>query len=115
MSRGGLGIVSLLLALVLVGALWGMNASKSGPSSDQAKQAESQAQQVSAVANFGQAAIQLETFHAEYGTYVGAALPPSYGVSLVRVDASSYCLQMGAGATVQHLVGPGGQPAAGQC
>src|SRR5437016_6606426 len=115
MSRSGFGVVSLLLALVLVGALWGMNASKSGPSSDQAKQAESQAQQVSAAANFGQAAIQLETFHAENGTYIGVALPPSYGVSLVRADASSYCLQTGTGAAVQHLVGPGGQPAAGHC
>ena len=115
MSRGGLGIVSLLLALVLVGALWGMNASKSGPSSDQAKQAESQAQQVSAAANFGQAAIQLETFHAENGTYVGAVLPPSFGVTLARVDAASYCLQTGAGTTLQHVVGPGGTPAAGAC
>ena len=115
MSRSGFGVVSLLVALVLVGALWGMNAGKSGPSSDQAKQAESQAQQVSAAANFGQAAIQLETFHAENGTYVGATLPPSFGVALVRADASSYCLQMGAGAAVQHVVGPGGQPAAGAC
>jgi hypothetical protein len=115
MTRGGLGIVSLLLALVLGGALWAMNAGSSGPTSAPAKQAESQAQQVSATANFGQAAIQLETFHAENGTYVGTPLPPSFGVSLARADASSYCLQMGAGAAVQHLVGPGGQPAAGSC
>jgi len=115
MTRGGLGIVSLLLALVLGGALWAMNAGQNGPSSAPAKQAEAQAQQVSAAANFGQAAIQLETFHAENGTYVGGALPPSFGVSLVRADASSYCLQTGAGAAVQHLVGPGGQPAAGSC
>jgi hypothetical protein len=115
MSRSGLGIVSLLLALVLGGALWAMNVSHAGPTSEPAQRAETQAQQVAAVANFGQAAIQLETFHAENGTYVGSALPPSYGVSLVRADASSYCLQMGTGAAVQHLVGPGGQPAAGSC
>src|SRR5207244_8336588 len=115
MSRSGLGIVSLLLALVLAGGLWAMNVSTAGPTSQPAKQAESQAQQVSAAANFGQAAIQLETFHAENGTYIGVALPASYGVSLVRADASSYCLQTGTGAAVQHLVGPGGQPAAGHC
>ena len=115
MTRGGFGIVSLLLALVLGGALWAMNASKAGPTSEPAQKAESQAQQVAATANYGAAAIQLETFHAENGTYVGATLPPSFGVALVRADASSYCLQMGAGAAVQHVVGPGGQPAAGAC
>lgn len=115
MSRGGLGIVSLLLALVLGGALWAMNAGQAGPTSEPAQKAESQAQQVAATANFSGAAIQLETFHAENGTYVGVSLPPSFGVSLVRADASSYCVQTGAGAAVQHLVGPGGQPAAGSC
>ena len=115
MSRSGLGIVSLLLALVLAGGLWAMNVSTAGPTSQPAKQAESQAQQVSAAANFGQAAIQLETFHAENGTYVGAVLPPSFGVTLARVDAASYCLQSGSGTTLQHLVGPGGTPAAGAC
>jgi len=115
MSRSGLGIVSLLVALVIGGAFWAMNAGQAGPTSKPAQKAESQAQQVEATANFGQAAIQLETFHAENGTYVGVSLPPSYGVSLVRADASSYCLQMGAGAAVQHVVGPGGQPAPGAC
>jgi hypothetical protein len=115
MSRNGVGLVSLLLVLVLVGLLWGMNASRSGPTSDQATKAESQAQQVSAAVNFGQAAIELEAFQAQNGTYLGAALPPSYGVSLARADASSYCLQAGTGAALQHLAGPGGQPAAGPC
>ena len=115
MTRTGFGIVSLLVALVLGGALWAMNASKTGPSSEAAKQAESQAQQLSVTANFGQAAIQLETFHAENGTYVGASLPPVYRVTLARADASAYCLQAGTGAAVQHLAGPGGQPAAGSC
>ena len=115
MSRSGLGIVSLLVALVLGGAFWAMNANHAGPTSQAGQRVETQAQQVAATVNFGQAAIQLETFHAENGTYVGASLPPVYGVALVRADTSSYCLQMGAGAAVQHLVGPGGQPAAGSC
>jgi len=115
MTRGGFGIVSLLLALVLGGALWAMNASKAGPTSEPAQKAESQAQQVAATANFGAAAVQLETFHAENATYSGVSLPPSFGVTLVRADASSYCLQTETGAAVQHLVGPGGQPAPGSC
>ena len=115
MTRGGFGIVSLLLALVLGGALWAMNASKAGPTSEPAQKAESQAQQVAATANYGAAAIQLETYHAENGTYVGATLPASFGVVLARTDAGSYCLQSGAGGTPQHVVGPGGTPAAGSC
>ena len=115
MSRGALGVVSLLVALALGGMLWAMNANNSGPSSATAQRMETQAQQVSAAANFGQAAIQLQTFYAESGTYAGAVLPASYGVTLVRADASSYCLQMGSGTALQHLVGPGGQPAAGGC
>jgi hypothetical protein len=115
MSRSGLGLVSLLVALALGGLMWAMNANHSGPSSATAQRAETQAQQVAATANFGQAAIQLQTFYAENATYVGAVLPPSYGVTLVRADASSYCLQMASGAAMQHLVGPGGQPAPGGC
>jgi len=34
---------------------------------------------------------------------------------LARADASSYCLQAGTGATLQHYAGPGGTPAAGPC
>jgi len=115
MSRSGLGVVSLLVALVLGGALWAMNVGRSGPTSQTAKRAEAHAQQVSAAASFAQAAIQLEASHAQNGTYAGAALPPSYGVTLVRANASSYCLQVGAGAELQHLAGPGGVPAAGGC
>ena len=115
MTRSGLGVVSLLVALALGGLVWAMNANQSGPSSGTAQRVETQAQQVAATANFAQAAIQLQTFYAANGTYVGAALPASYGVALVRTDATSYCLQMGTGTAVQHLVGPGGQPVPGGC
>jgi type II secretory pathway pseudopilin PulG len=115
MSRGAIGLVGLLVSLALVGALWTMNAQQSGPTSQAAQRAETQAQQATAGINFSQAALQLEAFHAESGTYVGASLPPSFGVTLARADAGSYCLQAGSGTSLQHLVGPGGQPAAGGC
>jgi hypothetical protein len=115
MSRGGIGLLGLLVSLALVGALWMMNARESGPTSQAAQRAETQAQQATAGINFSQAALQLETVHAESGTYVGATLPPSFGVTLVRADGSSYCLQAGTASSLQHLVGPGGQPAAGGC
>lgn len=115
MSRGTVGMIGLLVSLALVGALWTMNARQSGPTSQAAQRAETQAQQATAGINFSQAALQLEAFHAQSGTYVGAALPPSFGVTLARADAGSYCLQSGTGVSAQHLVGPGGQPAGGAC
>ena len=115
MTARGLGLVSLLVSLALVGGLWAMNTRQSGPTSQSAQRAESEAQQVSAGASFGAAATQLEAFRAENGTYVGASLSPAFGVQLVRADATAYCLQAGTGAAVQHLVGPGGTPAAGPC
>ncbi|TML70560.1 MAG: hypothetical protein E6G13_08330 [Actinobacteria bacterium] len=115
MSRGGIGLLGLLVSLALVGALWMMDARQNGPTSQSAQRAETEAQQATAGINFSQAALQLEAFHAQSGTYVGAALPPSFGVTLGRADAASYCLQSGTGTAVQHLVGPGGQPAAGGC
>jgi hypothetical protein len=65
--------------------------------------------------NFTAAATELEAFHTENATYAGATLPPAFGVSLVRADVASYCLQAGAGASVQHFIGPGGPTAAGPC
>jgi len=111
----GLGLFSLLVSLALVGALWAMNARSNGPASQNAKRVETQAGQVSAASNFLGAATQLEVFHADSGTYAGATLPPSFGVQLVRADATSYCLQAGVGTAVQHYVGPGGTAVAGPC
>jgi hypothetical protein len=111
----GLGLVSLLVALALVGALWAMDARTNGPTSANAKRIETQAEQVSSAANFIGAATQLEGFRADNGTYTGATLPPSFGVQLVSAGATSYCLQAGTGTAMQHYVGPGGTPAAGPC
>ncbi len=115
MTARGLGLVSLLVSLALVGLLWAMDARSNGPTSQNAKRIETQAQQVASSANFLGAATQMEGFRADNGTYAGATLPPSFGVQLVRADATSYCLQYGAGAAVQHYVGPGGTAAAGPC
>ena len=115
MTARGLGLVTLLIGLVLVGLLWARDASQNGPTSQNAQRVETQAEQVSAAVNFGTAAVQLEAYRAENGTYAGASLPPSFGVQLVRADASSYCLQSGATPPVQHLAGPGGRAVSGPC
>jgi len=114
MSRA-FGLVSIVCSLALVAILMALNMQHNGPTSSSAKRAEKEATAAVASLNFTGAATELEAFQAENGTYVGATLPPAFGVTLARADAASYCLQAGIGASVQHLVGPGGTPAAGPC
>jgi hypothetical protein len=47
------------------------------------------------------------------GSYADAPLTPP--MTLVRADASSYCIQFAHGTIVRHLAGPGGTPEAGPC
>jgi hypothetical protein len=47
------------------------------------------------------------------GSYAGGVVQPP--ITLVRADASSYCLQLEQGAVLQHLVGPAGGPTPGAC
>jgi Tfp pilus assembly protein PilE len=109
------GLISIVVSLALVGILWALTMQHSGPTSATAKRAESDATAAVSGMNFTAAATQLELYHAENTTYAGASVPPSFGVTLVRADAASYCLQAGVGGTVQHFTGPGGTPAAGPC
>ena len=55
-------------------------------------------------------AANLQQWHQAHGTYAGAASGVS-GVTLVRADGNTWCLQT----TTAHEVGPGGMPAAGPC
>jgi hypothetical protein len=109
------GLISVVCSLVLVAILMAMNMQHNGPTSATAQQAEREANAAVASMNFTAAATELEAFHAENATYAGATLPPAFGVTLVRGDAASYCLQAGTGASVQHFTGPGGAAAAGPC
>src|SRR5207249_244683 len=70
------------------------------------------AAQTAAEVKLQQAAFAVEQFHALNGTYAASSLG-GLGVRLSRADASSYCLESGSGATIAHLAGPGGTPAAG--
>jgi hypothetical protein len=87
----------------------------SGPTSATARKAERDASAAVSAINFTAAATQLEAYHAENATYVGATLPPSFGVTLMSADAATYCLQTGVGGSARHVVGPGGAAAAGPC
>ena len=109
------GLISIVCSLALVAMMWALTMQHSGPTSATAKQAEQDATVAVSALNFSAAATELEAFHAENATYVGAALPPAYGVTLARADAASYCLQAGTGTSVQHFTSPGGATAAGPC
>jgi Tfp pilus assembly protein PilE len=109
------GLISIVVSLALVAILWALTMQHSGPTSATAKTAESDATAAVSSLNFTAAATQLEAYHAENATYAGATLPPSFGVTLARADAASYCLQSGVGGSAQHFDGPGGASAAGPC
>ena len=109
------GLISIVVSLALVGILYALTMQHSGPTSGTAKKAESDASAAVSAINFTAAATQLEAYHAENATYAGATLPPSFGVTLVRADAASYCLQTGIDNSAQHFTGPGGTATAGAC
>jgi hypothetical protein len=108
----------VLGALAIGGYLTLKAAQDTGPTSPSAQQAEDAAHQVSSSINLQQATPVLEAWFNETGTYVGAQtqLPPSFGVTLVRADKFSFCIQAGAGPNVQHMNGPNeNAPIAGPC
>jgi hypothetical protein len=112
------GYVFILSALALGGYLTLKAAQETGPTSAAQQQAEAAANQVSASINLQQATPVLEAWFNTTGTYAGAQaqLPPSFGVTLVRADRFSYCMQAGSGQNVQHMNGPNeNAPIPGPC
>jgi hypothetical protein len=109
------GLVSMVCSLAIVAVLMAVSMGHNGPTSKSTKRAEAQATSAVGSLNFTGAATELEAYKSEHATYAGAVLPPAFGVTVVRADASTYCLQAGVGGTVQHFIGPGGTPVAGSC
>jgi type II secretory pathway pseudopilin PulG len=103
-----LGTVSLLVTLVVIGFM--LTSQQSGSSRQQQAQAEDQAQAAASGIAFQQAETQLEQQHSLNGTYAGTSLA-GFGVTLVRADAATYCIQN----ATDHLAGPGGTVAGGPC
>lgn len=109
------GLVSVLASLAIVGYLFFVQSNEVGPTSQTAQKAQADAAAGAAAANFQAAAPVLQAHVAQTGTYAGAVVPPNYGVTLVRADTTSYCLQAGTGEAARHVVGPAGAPAPGPC
>ncbi len=64
-------------------------------------------------ARFTVAATNLEAQRRATGSYEGAPMPD--GISVVRADASAYCIQLVGQGPVAHVVGPGGGVVDGPC
>jgi Tfp pilus assembly protein PilE len=103
-----LSLVSVLVVLLVGG--WLLTAQQSSPSRATATQAVDEAQRAANGVAFQQAEAQLEQFRSLNGTYAGSSLA-DFGVTLVRADAGSYCIQT----ATAHVAGPGGVAAAGPC
>lgn len=108
-----LGLVTLVVALAVSGYLVSRQLGSTGPSSPTASQAIAEAGDAVGTLNLQQAALALEQFRAQSGSYAGAALG-GFAVQLTRADAASYCVQT-LRDPVSHLAGPGGTPADGPC
>jgi hypothetical protein len=108
-------LLSFLIAIGAGGYLFTAQSRTDGPTSPIASTAISEGAQAAATANLEQAATGLEQMRATSGTYAGADLGGYGGVTLVRGDPTSYCIQAGVAQAVEHLAGPGGTPAPGPC
>ena len=64
-------------------------------------------------ASFTGAQASLDAQRIATGSYAGAQVQPP--ITLVRADATSYCIQLEQGAVLQHLEGPSGAPTPGAC
>ena len=109
------GSIALVAALAVGAYLFAGSTKSESPASTQVQSVEQQANAALGAANFQGAAVELENYRATNGGYSGASLPPSFGVTLVRADETTYCVQAGSGTALEHETGPGGSPQPGPC
>jgi hypothetical protein len=104
--------IGLAIAAVAVGG-WKLLLPASSESSSEVGNAVSSLLNTTTRAQFTAAMATLDAQRSATGSYEGAPVSPP--VTLVRADASSYCIQYAQGADISHLVGPGGTPQPGSC
>ncbi len=102
-----LRLVSLLIALVLVGLLASTMRTHLRPAKDSPANPQNLLRTAGMV---------VERTHQITGEYTGVGLQDDSGLRLVSADATGYCLQLTwVDRQVYHLNGPGGQPSTGGC
>jgi hypothetical protein len=108
----GIGLISLLVVLGITGALFATQNRTSGPALQTATE-EAAAAATGVI--FQQVTPTLQAAYAQNGTYAGAELPAGSGVTVVRADATGYCLEATVAGAVVHEDGPAGSPVTGPC
>jgi len=104
--------IGLAIAAVAVGG-WKMLLPTTSDSSKELVGAVSSVVGTVTNAQFTGARATLDAQRNATGSYEGAPLSPP--MTLVRADATSFCVQYTQGAVVQHLNGPSGSPQPGPC
>jgi hypothetical protein len=104
--------IGVAVAAVAFGG-WRMLLPASGGEAKQVGDAVSSVLDTVTRAQFTGAQATLDAQRNATGSYEGAPVTPP--MTLVRADASSYCIQFAQGAVVRHLAGPGGSPQSGPC
>jgi len=104
--------IGLTIAAVAVGG-WKMLLPTTSDTSDEVVGAVSSVVGTVTNAQFTGARATLDAQRNATGSYEGAPLTPP--MTLVRADATSFCVQYTQGPVVQHLNGPGGSPQPGPC
>jgi len=104
--------IGVAVAAVAFGG-WRMLLPASGGEAKQVGDAVSSVLDTMTRAQFTGAQATLDAQRNATGSYEGAPLTPP--MTLVRADASSYCIQFAQGPVVRHLAGPGGSPQSGPC
>jgi hypothetical protein len=113
MTRG-IGLLSLVVSLAAGAYLMSAQMSTHSPATQKGARVVTMAEAAAAATALEQAGSALDQTHALNGSYAGASLA-GFGVTLVRADASSYCLQTASNGAFFHLAGPGGAVTPGSC
>jgi hypothetical protein len=112
----GLGLVTLVVGLVVSAVLLASQWTSIGSSSGNPRQSRpvQEANTAAATVAAMQAERELAVYQTEHATYVGAVthIP---GVTILRADAATYCLQIAAGDVTLYDAGPGGGVTAQRC
>jgi hypothetical protein len=104
--------IGIAVAAAVFGG-WRMLLPASGSETTQVGQAVSSVLDTMTRAQFTGAQATLDAERNATGSYAGAPLTPP--MTLVRADATAYCIQFAQGPVVRHLAGPGGSPQSGPC
>jgi len=104
--------IGLTIAAVAVGG-WRMLIPGGSGVDKQVTQSVTQVLDSVTSAQFTGAEATLDAQRSSTGSYAGA--PMTAPITLVRADATTYCIELVEGSIARHVAGTGGTPAPGPC